>query len=154
MRAILILVILFIVNLSAEMLRIGDIFPNYTIKNQFAKEIQYNDKIGLIVVSYDRNSTALFNEMVKKLDIKAPYNFIIDVSGAPKAVIELFIKPGMQEYQKDILMSEDKEFNLKLPYKDDASLAFIYLDSGKIEDIKYASEQKEIDELVSQYMAN
>ena len=146
--------ILFALYIFAQTLQIDDKIPNFKIKNQFDKIINFDKNIKNLIISYDKKTTNIFNEKIKKSKIQKNYQFIIDVSAAPKPVVELFIKPVMQNYSHDILMSDDRDFNLILPYRDDDTLVWLILENGEIKGIKYFSEMSEIEKMVSQMLAN
>lgn len=146
--------ILLALYIFAQTLQIDDKIPNFKIKNQFDKIINFDKNIKNLIISYDKKTTNIFNEKIKKSKIQKNYQFIIDVSAAPKPVVELFIKPVMQNYSHDILMSDDRDFNLILPYRDDDTLVWLILENGEIKGIKYFSEMSEIEKMVSQMLAN
>ena len=154
MRKIFFMKIIFLLTLVAQTLEVGDKIPNYTIKNQFDKPIKFDESIVMIVVSYNKKSTAIFNEMIKNYQNVKPYNFIIDISGAPSGVVTFFIKPVMQNYKHNILMSEDIRFNQRLPYLDEESLVFLELENGIIKEVKFTSSVEQIEALVNYNLLN
>jgi len=61
---------------------------------------------------------------------------LIDISVAPSGIVKLFILPRMRYFKHPILLIEDEEFALKLPF-DDEKVAKITLQNQIIQSIDF-----------------
>jgi len=137
-------------SLSAQGLQIGSELSSlhkYRYMNQHEKLELIPNYISTIVVSFEKDNSAMINEFLqsKESDYLKKRNaiFIADISKMPSMVTKFFALPKMKKYKHTIYLHNTDEFAKYVPAKEDKA-TIIKFKGQTVTEISYISTVKEL----------
>jgi len=134
-------------SINAQTLKVGDIFPNIKIKNQFNKSIQISSETKTVLFSNSKSSSKKLNSFLKNRSGDFMKNhrthFIADVSGMPFLISKFFALPKMRKFPYDVLLISDSK-NANFIPKKNGKLTVIKLTNLKVNSISFVNTTKDL----------
>ena len=119
-----------------------------SFENQWEKPVELNQQTKWLVVSQSKESGNIVKEAFEALEL-ADLNqhqlvYIADISAMPSFVTKLFALPKMRDYAfpMALIQEEGQLAAMKLPLKDNESVAVLALEQLQVGEIQYFSEME------------
>lgn len=124
--------------------RTGEKFPNFTLSDQFDKQITFNTKIHFILLAFEKEvsiETATFlKDQKKDFMQKKQILYISDISKIPALLASMFAVPKLKKYPFSVLLIQDdfgKQFDRQV-----GKLTLYKIKNGVITDMKFVRPKK------------
>ena len=130
---------------------VGDRIIPFTLLDQHDRKFWIDNKTKLLIVTYDKGSTALQNRFLAKKG-NTPYLedqaalLIVDVSVIPFGIRSLFVLPKLKSFKHPLLLSYDENFSKMFPYKDE-HIAIVKVEKRIVKEIFYCNNEKCLEEV-------
>jgi hypothetical protein len=131
-----------------------DAFQKYSYEDQYEKTLSIPQDTLAIIISYEKNTGAMVNEMLKErgqlfLDAHRVC-FIAEISGMPSVITTMFALPKMRKYPHRIHLSYDETFaDTFTPQKDKVTVV-LFDKNSKVRDVVYVSTRDELEQALMQ----
>jgi len=128
---------------------VGNTLENLTLKDQFGKEHNIKADTYRLVFAFSKEPAHtcnnFFNAKDKDYLTKHHTQFIADVSAAPSVIRNLFILPGLKDFQYTVLIMDDEK--VAAPFRvnmDPEKIAIVYIINKKIDKITVLKTEDEL----------
>lgn len=141
-------------SLFADALSSGELFPlDIKLQDQFEKPYSLKGK-EIIVFSGDKDSGKFAHNVIdaypsETLEEKK-IAYISDMSSVPSLIYSFFMEGKFQEYDYKLGLIWEEDDAAKLSKKDDQATVYI-LKNGKIEDIRYFSDESSLEAYIDSH---
>lgn len=130
---------LVIMVMSLYALKIGDPQPQLAIEDQFGHEHNLSKK-ACWIISWDRDTTEAANlYFANHAKSLTQCYLIVDTSQIPSGIMMFFVRPAFEAYGHPILLSEDAEFNKRLPFSD-GNYTQLLFESDRLKKIRFVRD--------------
>jgi len=137
------------VSLFAAPFQIDDTIKELTLKDQFEKSHSVKNSTKLIIVSFEKDPSALVNEFLsnKEKDFAEKHNtlFVGNISKMPWLISKMFAIPRMKEYNYNLMLINDEEDD-RFKHKEN-KLTVYHLENKQIKNISFISTEQELTKL-------
>jgi len=126
---------------------------DFKLPDQFNKSHSLNEDTKILILVFAKDTAHTVKEFLKKqpkgfLESKKAI-FIADISPMPVIIRNTFAMPDLQKSNYSILLIYDKNLASKLKNEKNADkITIVYLNNKKIEDIKYITTEKELEDIL------
>ena len=141
------------INSLTNDITVGKTFQNITLKNQFDKPISLSNKTKKVVFVFQKASGHTARNFInsKADDYLSNKNiaFIADISGMPSIIASMFALPDLKKHKYSVMLIRDEKLSTK--YRNDKYedyIAIISLKNFKVTNIKLASTDKQLEEML------
>jgi hypothetical protein len=136
--------------LLANELHVGDTLPSFMLKNQHGESVAIAANAQIILFTVEKSASELVNNYLEKqpadlLAVKRAY-FVVDISGMPWLITQMFALPKMRKLPYSILLAEDALTVSFIPRQQNR-VTVIRLKQGRVESIQFISTEIAIDAL-------
>ncbi|WP_428737452.1 hypothetical protein [Sulfurimonas sp.] len=125
----------------------------FEYETQHEKEITIPDDVKTIIISYEKDSSAMINKFLdsKEKDFleKNHAVFIADISKMPSLITSLFALPKMQKYKHTIYLHYSDEFAKFIPAVEE-KVTILKIQNSKVSNISYITTVKELQEALQE----
>lgn len=126
----------------------GDVFPAYTVEDQFHKEHTLAPDTRLVIMSANMDLTKEINSYLtkqgKEFLAQNHAEYVSDISEMPGIITWLFARPKMQKYNFRILLANDDDFSKRYGLTEDNITVFQLNDEQKVLSVQYLSTARGI----------
>ena len=130
----------------ANSLTVGSNLPTLTIKDQFEKDHVVDVKTKTIIFSATKEESATIKDFLATKDKDYLTNnniaYVADITGMPSLITKFIAMPKMKDYPFSVLLVDEANKGL-FAVKEDM-ISIIFLENGKITDIKYVKTAEEL----------
>ena len=127
-------------NIEAKLV-VGKSLETLALKNQFEKAQPLKADTKILIFAFSKDMAHICNDyfVTQSPTYLADNNaqFVADVSAAPSIIRNMFILPGLKDFEHTVLLLDDE--NIAAGYRKDADvekIVVVYLDNKKITAIK------------------
>ncbi|MEA3316080.1 MAG: hypothetical protein U9Q30_09510 [Campylobacterota bacterium] len=133
-------------SLFGKPFQVNDTIKDLTLKDQFEKSHSITDETKMIIVSFEKDPSALVNEFLsKKKENFANKNntlFVGNISKMPWIISKMFAIPRMKEYNYNLMLINDEDDD-RFKHKEN-KLTIYYLEDKQIKNISFISTEEEL----------
>lgn len=143
--------------LFAERLKIGDVLPSITYKNQFDKEYTINSDLRTIVFVSDMKASKKVHKLLSFQQgnyLKDKRAILLaDIHKMPSFISKYVAIPKMKTYKYPIYLIKEKKMGEPFPRKEN-TLTLISLMYMRVVDIQYLNSHKDLEKFFKRGAAN
>lgn len=129
--------------------QVNDTIKDLTLKDQFDKSHSITYKTKMVIVSFEKDTSALINEFLSKKgkDFTTKHNTILigNISKMPWLISKIFAIPKMKEYNYNLMLINDEDDD-RFKHKE-KKLTVYHLENKQIKSISFISTKEELSKL-------
>ena len=126
---------------------------DFKLPDQFDKPHTLNEDTKILIITFAKNTGHIIREFLKNkpkgyLEEKKAL-FVADISPMPVIIRNTFAMPDLKKSDYTILLIYDKNIASKIKdEKNKDKINIVYLENKKIKDIKYITNEKELEDIL------
>jgi len=143
--------------LSANALFIGmplDKLKSFNYEDQFEKEIHIPQSTRLVILSYEKETGAVINELLNEQSPAYLHDhnalYIADISGMPSLITFMFALPKMKKYKYRIHLNYEERFAKEFPPKEEQITLLFFNAQNFLSKIAYVSTKEELKQAIEE----
>lgn len=125
---------------SAAELKVGDTLPTITLKDQHDKAITVASDAKTLLFAVEKPAADIINDYLQKQDkdflTQQKAYFLLDISGMPSMITQMFALPKMRERPYSILLAYDANEVAFMPKQKD-HITIVTLQDNKVTEIEF-----------------